>query len=204
MLFWPGAEGLVKEIAPGLHLFWRERLSNRDVRAMAVALVAPLTPEIALAVSSALVFRVRPAPMVALVTVPNIRWAMMGRLLIGGSLIILKALRVVVVDALAWAYPLLVDPNKVQINDIEFNIIEMIIYQLCQISVKFSLAPPLIQGHVKVGSARGVAPRNPISLAVVVRRSRTTTARESFRGGKASPNPTKGTLTWPCPSSPIA
>ena len=42
----------------------------------------------------------RPAPMMALVTVPFVRRAMMGKLLIEGSLIILEALRVLIVIVL--------------------------------------------------------------------------------------------------------
>jgi len=86
-------------------------LAKRDVRAVAVTFVAPLTPEITLAVSSALAFRMRPTPMMALVIVPIIRRAMMGKLLIGGSLIILEALRVLIVIVQQGYIPLLVDPN---------------------------------------------------------------------------------------------
>src|SRR5690242_7789702 len=48
------------------------------------------------------------------------------------------------------------------------------------------------QGYAKVGSARVADPRALMYLVVVARRSRATTTRRIFRGGKASPNPTKG------------
>src|SRR5690242_1324971 len=49
----------------------------------------------------------------------------------------------------------------------------------CQIACQW-------QGHAKVGSAMGVAPRNPIFLLVVVRQCRTATSRETLLG-EASP-----------------
>src|SRR5690349_15473030 len=55
-----------------------------------------------------------------------------------------------------------------------------------------------LQGHVKVGSARGCAPRNPSFLAVAVRQSRTAKARANIFGEAGCPHPA-GTRRLPEP-----